>query len=719
MDKSVLFVDSLTKSPSLLDSIPITSISDWFQQINEQYLIINRYSSHVAWELTERNVDDQEIDELIKQGIELGLLKTKWRNIRCTEVLQIDQSVLSELDNRMVYLLCRGARFNENETINLSKVLNKLSDIYAGTQVCLPKHFDVCLNIDRIWEFTFVRDIQDEMYFLNLSTVMPLQLINSQRKSKLNLFTVDDGNLSQDYFIFPPRNSIESTDLVNVKTSANDDFLCFNGEPELETIMTGDFSPLHRDDCMLDVNQIFRWSWESWRMAVGPPIQQLYPGAVQLMNIGAQNNGYHDIGEVWQEELEMIGIRSDITNLWNNVKSFYTLLHAVMRNLLRKKFHGAEKFDQDDLIPAHLLGNMWSQNWATYSELLLPLETISLEANIKKMNWTTIDMVKRAEDLYTSMGLPSMTTKFWSKSHFEKSEKLSHCHGTAANMFDANDYRMIVCAQKTLEDFYVIHHEMGHIQYYMAYSNQPPVFQEGTNTAFQESIGDVFFLAAMTPQHLNRLRLIPDKLLFPEDHDLPTEEVKEEDKLGNMLVSEDLLGYLKDLKSRRKLNLFGMPLKNLSSHRSSRRRSDEIFKDPNDFTMNSFDITLLLRMALSKIPQIPFEFILDAFRWDLFSGKIAMQDANNYFWELTKKEQGIKPPEWNSRDGLFDAGAKFHVPDNTPYVRYFLASFLQAQIFRGLCEVTMFNAVNQSRKFPMPLHRCDIYGSKRAGKLLK
>lgn len=69
-----------------------------------------------------------------------------------------------------------------------------------------------------------------------------------------------------------------------------------------------------------------------------------------------------------------------------------------------------------------------------------------------------------------------MTEKFWKFSLF-KETNYSFCHGSAANMFNSNDYRMLLCAKLTLEDFYVIHHEMGHIQYYMAYRNQPTLFQ--------------------------------------------------------------------------------------------------------------------------------------------------------------------------------------------------------------------------------------------------
>lgn len=77
---------------------------------------------------------------------------------------------------------------------------------------------------------------------------------------------------------------------------------------------------------------------------------------------------------------------------------------------------------------------------------------------------------------------------------------------------------------------------------------------------------------------------------------------------------------------------------------------------------------LLLQQALAKIPEIPFSLLIDKYRWDIFRGKITPKDYNRVYWELTRKIRGIVPPESRSEE-YFDAGAKFHIPDNTPYIR--------------------------------------------------
>lgn len=480
-------------------------------------------------------------------------------------------------------------------------------------------------------------------------------------------------------------------------------------------------SLFHRSDCMFDIPMTFRWAWESWRMAVGPQIFPYFVESIRQYNIGAQNAGYNDISKVWIKEFEIPDLPIVMTKLWNDVKHFYTLLHGVLRNILRSKYIGIENFDREDLIPAHILGNMWAQNWVTYTDLIIPFNKVNLDENIAKSNWTTIDMVKRAEDFYASLGLGLMTKKFWETSVFEMNDNLTNCHGTAANMFDREgNFRMLVCPRKSVNDFYVIHHEMGHIQYYMTMSNQPPIFQDGTNSALQESIGDAIFYGVMVPQHLNRLRLIPDEFLFPEKQEKMDKqflkmvhsqgyESTEYKELDDIVLDNDIKPIIK---------FFDKDFPKISEINRKRKTFDQ-FTNNFDNSINKFDIYLLLRTALAKIPQIPFEYIIDIFRWSLSDGHVKMTDANKYFWELIEQEQGIRPPDWENRNAMFDAGAKFHVANNIPYARYFLASFIQTQIFRGLCEVTVFGQLNQKKDLPMPLHRCDIYGSKRAGKLLK
>lgn len=120
------------------------------------------------------------------------------------------------------------------------------------------------------------------------------------------------------------------------------------------------------------------------------------------------------------------------------------------------------------------------------------------------------------------------------------------------------------------------------------------------------------------------------------------------------------------------------------------------------------DIGLLLSRALDKIAFLPFGLLIDQWRWKVFAGAISPDAYNKAWWDLRLRYQGVAPP--TPRDeAFFDPGAKYHVPDNTPYTRYFLASILQFQFHRALSHTA-----GCSR----PLHRCSIYNNKAAGERL-
>jgi peptidyl-dipeptidase A len=117
------------------------------------------------------------------------------------------------------------------------------------------------------------------------------------------------------------------------------------------------------------------------------------------------------------------------------------------------------------------------------------------------------------------------------------------------------------------------------------------------------------------------------------------------------------------------------------------------------------DIPLLLNQALDKVAFLPFGLMIDQWRWKVFSGEIAPADYNKAWWALRLKYQGVAPPVARS-EADFDPGAKYHVPANVPYTRYFLARILQFQFYRALCQASGYTG---------PLNRCTFYGSKEAG----
>jgi peptidyl-dipeptidase A len=120
------------------------------------------------------------------------------------------------------------------------------------------------------------------------------------------------------------------------------------------------------------------------------------------------------------------------------------------------------------------------------------------------------------------------------------------------------------------------------------------------------------------------------------------------------------------------------------------------------------DIGLLLHRALEKIAFLPFGLLVDQWRWKVFAGEVTPERYNQAWWELRQKYQGVVAPVARSEKD-FDPGAKYHVPANVPYTRYFLAHILQFQFHRALA---------QAAGCKDPLHRCSVYGNREAGRRL-
>jgi peptidyl-dipeptidase A len=117
------------------------------------------------------------------------------------------------------------------------------------------------------------------------------------------------------------------------------------------------------------------------------------------------------------------------------------------------------------------------------------------------------------------------------------------------------------------------------------------------------------------------------------------------------------------------------------------------------------DIDLLMQQALEKIAFLPFGLLVDKWRWQVFSGELTPDSYNDGWWALREQYQGIRPPMERNAEA-FDPAAKYHIPNNVPYMRYFLAHILQFQFYKAACEQTGWEG---------PLHRCSFYGADEMG----
>jgi peptidyl-dipeptidase A len=437
-----------------------------------------------------------------------------------------------------------------------------------------------------------------------------------------------------------PSNAAEREEMTKITVSMESDYgkgkYCPEGENgkclslnDMERIMAESRDP-----------EELKKIWLGWHK-VSPPYRARYTRFVELANKGAREMGYKDVGAMWRAKYDMPpdAFAAEMERLWQQVKPLYDSLYTYTRARLAQKY-GTNVVQPNALIPAHLLGNMWSQDWSNIYPLLKPENNdpgYDLTQILKARHTDARAMVRYGETFFKSLGFASLPETFWERSLLTKPQDRDVvCHASAWDLDNQKDVRLKMCIEINAEDFATVHHELGHNYYQMAYAPQATLYQDSANDGFHEAIGDTIALS-VTPEYLKKINLI-DKV--PDE---------------------------------------------------------------------SADIGLLMQRALAKVAFLPFGYLVDQWRWKVFSGEVGPKDYNKAWWDLRAKYQGIAPPAARS-EADFDAGAKYHVAANVPYARYFLATILQFQFHRALCREAGYTG---------PLHRCSVYGNKQAGEKLQ
>ena len=253
-------------------------------------------------------------------------------------------------------------------------------------------------------------------------------------------------------------------------------------------------------------------AWVGWH-TISKPMRPLYARYVELNNEGARDSGFADVGAEWRAGYDMPpeAFEKEIDRLWQQVKPLYDDLHCYVRGRLQKKY-GKELVPDGKPIPAHLLGNMWAQEWNNIYPLVEPYQGVpstDVTPAMQKQGWDWKKMVKTAEGFYTSMGLDPLPETFWERSMFLKPrDREVVCHASAWNPLIENDLRIKVCLKTTQEDLETLHHELGHNYYEHSYYKLPQMlYHGGANDGFHEAIGDSLVLS-MTPGYLHKLGLL-------------------------------------------------------------------------------------------------------------------------------------------------------------------------------------------------------------------
>jgi peptidyl-dipeptidase A len=345
-------------------------------------------------------------------------------------------------------------------------------------------------------------DLARKFLLLKLSLTAPAPNNDAERKELTELASKLDGMYGKGKYCKPaaassPGAASASATPAGASSDAKQKCLSLN---DLSRIMASSTNP----DELLD-------AWVGWHK-ISVPMKDKYARFVQLSNKGASELGFKDTGAMWRSNYDMSPqeFSAEVERLWRQVEPFYVSLHTYVRKQLIKKYGKAAE-RADGMIPAHLLGNMWAQEWGNVYPLVAPAnggQGYDLTQLLKDHKVNELGMVHYGENFFKSLGFAPLPETFWERSLFLKpQDREVVCHASAWDVDSKDDLRLKMCIEVKDEDFVTIHHELGHNFYQRAYKDQPPLFEDSANDGFHEAVGDTIALS-VTPEYLKEVGLL-------------------------------------------------------------------------------------------------------------------------------------------------------------------------------------------------------------------
>jgi peptidyl-dipeptidase A len=388
-------------------------------------------------------------------------------------------------------------------------------------------------------------------------------------------------------------------------------------------------------------------AWQTWHDTVGREERDLFGRYVALANQGAKELGFASVADQWRGGYDMPSdaFEADVDRLWGQVKPLYQQLHCYTRRQLNKKY-GDKIAPKTGPIPAHLLGNMWAQTWDNLYPELEPYKGVApidvTPELVKRFQPTKDDPAAGAK------GMVKIGEGFYTSLGMAP---LPPTFWERSQLVQPPPPKQVVCHASSWDVTY-----SDDLRLKMCIEPK----QEDLMTIHHE-LGHSYYFQAYY-----QLPIIYQNGANDGFHEA----------IGDTIRLSVTPEYLHDRGLLAKVD-----------------------------TGDKAVLNHQMEMALEKVAFLPFGLLIDKWRWDVFSGKVAPDQYNQHWWDLRREYQGVAPPSPRAATD-FDPGAKYHVAANVPYMRYFLAAILQFQFHRALCRKAGFTG---------PLYQCSIYGNKDAG----
>lgn len=394
--------------------------------------------------------------------------------------------------------------------------------------------------------------------------------------------------------------------------------------------------------------------WASWHDNVGAPMREDYIRMIGIANEGAKELGFADLGAMWRSGYDMSPdeFAAETERMWQEVKPLYIALHTYVRGKLNDKYGDAVQ-PRTGPIRADLLGNMWAQEWGNIYDIVAPPGAGDIGYDIGALLVTKGYQQTDVADFTASRGkaeknMVKVGEGFFSSLGFAP---LPKTFWDRAQFIKPTD-REVVCHASAWD---IDNVEDLRIKMCIKVNTDDFV-------TIHHELGHNYYQRAYNKQPYLYLNGANDGF---------------HEAIGDAIALSITPNYLVQI---------GL-------------------LDPAKVPGADKDNGLLLRQAMDKVAFLPFGLLIDKWRWGVFNGSITPAIYNKGWTDLRLQYQGIVPPVERTAD-RFDAGAKYHIPGNTPYTRYFLARILQFQFYKAACDISGWKG---------PLHRCSFYGNKDVG----
>ena len=311
-------------------------------------------------------------------------------------------------------------------------------------------------------------------------------------KDKLDIVQVRQLNT----ILYAAANNPETvSDLVKERITAenaqNETLFGFDFKVDGKSVTTGDIDKVLRESNN-EAERLANWNASK---EVGKGLKDGLENLRKLRNSTVSALGYDDYFtyQVSNYGMSRQEMRDEMNKMVKEVWPLYRELHTWARHELAKKYNA----EVPEYIPAHWLPNRWGQDWSA----LVSVEGLDIDGALadKDPEW----IVKEGEDFYKSIGFDALPASFYEKSSMyplpADAPYKKNNHASAWHMDLENDLRCLMSIEPTADYYETIHHELGHIYYYQAYTNPnvPPLLREGANRGYHEAIGSLLGFAAM------------------------------------------------------------------------------------------------------------------------------------------------------------------------------------------------------------------------------